>query len=110
MHASLTLLTSAAALYTSVLAFPHHKRLAESEPWHLSGLSVFTSADGSRNNSISFDVVDNNAGLQADTTCSRSVLGSVENADIFYPCDDNSFNFKWDGTTLGIQRFYTDTA
>ncbi|KAH0284891.1 hypothetical protein M436DRAFT_75126 [Aureobasidium namibiae CBS 147.97] len=86
------------------------KRLAESEPWHLSGLSVFTSADGSRNNSISFDLVDNNVDLQAGTTCSRSVLGPVEDADNFYPCDNSSFNFRWDGTTLRIQRFYTDTA
>lgn len=110
MCASLTLLTTVSALCTSVIALPHQKRLAESEPWHLSGLSVFTSSDGSSNNSISFDLVDNNVGLQADTTCSRSVLGYVEDANSFYPCDNSSFNFRWDGTTLRIQRFYTDTA
>jgi hypothetical protein len=110
MRASLTSLTTVAALCTSVMALPHQKRLAESEPWHLSGLSVFTSSDGSSNNSILFGLVDNNPGLQADTTCSRSVLGSVEDADNFYPCDNSSFNFRWDGTTLRIQRFYTDTA
>jgi hypothetical protein len=92
------------------MALPHQKRLAESEPWHLSGLSVFTDSDGSSNSSISFDLVDNNAGLQADTTCSRSVPGSVEDANNFYPCDNSSFNFRWDGTILRIQRFYTDTA
>ncbi|KAI4753532.1 hypothetical protein E4T52_14365 [Aureobasidium sp. EXF-3400] len=110
MHTSLTSLTTVAALCTSVMALPHQKRLAESEPWHLSGLSVFTNSDGSSNSSISFDLVDNNAGLQADTTCSRSVPGSVEDANNFYPCDNSSFNFRWDGTTLRIQRFYTDTA
>jgi hypothetical protein len=110
MYAPLALLTTAAALCTSAIALPHQKRLAENEPWHLSGISVFTSSDGTKNDSISFNVIDNNAGLQANTDCSRSVLGSVENADKFYSCDNNSFNFRWDGTTLRIQRFYTDTA
>jgi hypothetical protein len=110
MHASLTLLTTVTALCTSAMALPHQKRLAESEPWHLSGLSVFTSSDNSQNNSISFDLVDNNTGLEANTSCSRSVLGSVEDANNFYPCDNSSLNFRWDGTTLRMQRFYTDTA
>jgi hypothetical protein len=111
MHAYLTLLTTAAALYTSVTALPHQKRLFENDPWHLSNISVFTSSDGTKNNSISFNLIDNNAGLQkANTDCSRSVLGSVEDADNFYPCANNNFNFRWDGTTLRIQRFYTDTA
>jgi hypothetical protein len=92
------------------MAFPRQKRLAENEPWHLSGLSVFTSSDGSGNSSISFDLIDNNAGLEANTSCSRSVLGSVEDAYNFYPCDNSNFNFRWDGTTLRMQRFYTDTA
>jgi hypothetical protein len=110
MHARLTLLTTAAALYTSVTALPHQKRLSENESWHLSDISVFTSSDGTKNDSISFNLIDNNAGLQANTDCSRSVLGSIEDADNFYPCDNNSFNFRWDGTILRIQRFYTDTA
>ena len=110
MRPFLILLTTAAALCVGVSALPHQKRLAESEPWHLSGLSVYTSSDGSRNNSISFNLVDNNAGLQADTDCSRSVLGSAEDADNYYPCGNSSFSFRWDGTTLRIQRFYTDTA
>ncbi|CAD0110297.1 unnamed protein product [Aureobasidium uvarum] len=98
MYTSWTLLTTAAALSTSAMALPHQERLAESEPWHLFALSVFTSSTTSTNNSISFDLIDNNAGLQASTTCSRSVLGSVEDANIFYPCDNNSFNFRWDAT------------
>jgi hypothetical protein len=110
MHAPLTLLTTVTALYTTAMALPHQKRLAENEPWHLSDLSVFTSYDGSGNSSISFNLIDNNAGLEANTTCSRSVLGSVEDADNFYPCDNSSFNFRRDGTTLRMQRFYTDTA
>jgi hypothetical protein len=92
------------------MALPHQKRLAENEPWHLSDISVFTSSGGTMNNSISFNIDDNNAGLQANTDCSRSVPGSVEDSDYFWPCDDSSFNFRWDGTTLRIQRFYTDTA
>lgn len=110
MHAHLTLLITAAALYTIVTALPHQKRLSENEPWHLSDISVFTSPDGTKNNSISFNLIDNNTGLQADTDCSRSVLGSVEDADNFHTCANNSFNFRWDGTILRIQRFYTDTA
>jgi hypothetical protein len=110
MHASLTLLTTVTTLCTSVMAFPHQKRLSENEPWHLSGLSIFTSSDNSGNSSISFDLVDNSPGLEANTSCSRSVLGSVEDANNFYPCDNSSFNFRWDGTTLRMQRFYTDTA
>lgn len=109
MHALLTLLTTAVALLTSVMALPHRKRLAESEPWHLTNISIFTAANDSTNNSISFNLVDNNTGLQADTDCSRSALGSVEDANKFYPCANNSFNFRWDGTTLRMQRFYTDT-
>lgn len=110
MHISWTLLTTAAALCTGAIVLPHQKRLAESEPWHLSSVSVFTSSDGTRNSSIDFNLVDNNVGLQADTACARSVLGSVEDSDNFHPCDNSSFNFRWDGTTLRIQRFYTDTA
>jgi hypothetical protein len=110
MHAHLTLPITAAALYTSVTALPHQKRLSENQPWHLSDISVFTSSDGTQNNSIAFNLIDDNAGLEANTDCSRSVPGSVEDADNFYPCDENSFNFRWDGTILRIQRFYTDTA
>jgi len=110
MHTPLILLTTVAALCTSAMALPLQKRLAESEPWHLSGLSVFTSSDVSKESSILFNLVDNNAGLQANTMCSRSVLGSVEDANNFYLCENSSFNFRWDGTTLRIQRFYTDTA
>lgn len=110
MHVFPSLLTTAVALLTSVMALPHQKRLAESEPWHLTNLSIFTATNGSTNSSISFDLLDNNIGLQADTTCSRSVLGSVEDPSSFYPCANNSFNFRWDGTTLRMQRFYTDTS
>ncbi|KAG9659282.1 hypothetical protein KCU95_g11410, partial [Aureobasidium melanogenum] len=110
MHALLTLLTTAVALLTSVMALPYRKRLSESEPWHLTNIFIFTAANDSTNSSISFNLVDNNTGLQADTDCSRSVLGSVEDANKFYPCANNSFNFRWDGTTLRMQRFYTDTS
>ncbi|KAG9857558.1 hypothetical protein KCU98_g936, partial [Aureobasidium melanogenum] len=110
MPALLPLLTTTIALLTSVVALPHQKRLAESEPWHLTNLSVFTAANDFTNSSISFNLLDNNTGLQAETTCSRSVLGSVEDANNFYPCADDSFNFRWDGTTLRMQRFYTDTS
>lgn len=109
MHALLTLLAIAVALLTEVKAVPHQKRLAESQPWHITNLSIFTATNDSTNNSISFNLVDNNIGLQAETTCSRSALGSVEDANSFYPCANNSFNFGWDGTTLRMQRFYTDT-
>lgn len=110
MHALPTLLTTALVLSTSVMALPHRKRLAESEPWHLTNLSIFTGTNGSTNSSISFNLLDNNSGLQAETTCSRSVLGSLEDASNFYPCANSSFNFRWDGTTLRMQRFYTDTS
>ncbi|CAD0083768.1 unnamed protein product [Aureobasidium vineae] len=110
MYTFRTLLTAAVALSSSAMALPRQKPLAESEPWHLLGLSVFTASTGSSNNSISFDLVDNNAGLQASTACSRSVPGSVEDANNFYPCDNNSFSFRWDGTTLRMQRTYKDTA
>ncbi|KAH0042564.1 hypothetical protein KCU78_g743, partial [Aureobasidium melanogenum] len=92
------------------MALPHQKRLAESEPWHLTNLSIFTSANDSTNSSMSFNLFDNNYGLQADTTCLRSVLGSVEDASTFYPCANESFNFRWDGTILRMQRFYTDPS
>ncbi|KAG9690877.1 hypothetical protein KCU95_g8442, partial [Aureobasidium melanogenum] len=110
MHALLTLLAIAVALLTEVKAVPHQKRLAESQPWHITNLSIFTATNDSTNNSISFNLVDNNIGLQAETTCSHSALGSVEDANSFYPCANNSFNFRWDGTTLRMQRLYTDTS
>ncbi|KAH0363262.1 hypothetical protein KCU65_g7536, partial [Aureobasidium melanogenum] len=110
MHALLTLLTTLVTLLTDVKAVSHQKRLAESEPWHLTNLTVFTATDRSTNSSISFNLVDNNIGLQAETTCSRSVLGSVEDANNFYPCANSNFNFRWDGTVLRMQRFYTDTS
>lgn len=108
MHALLTFLATAVALSTNVKAIPHQKRLAESEPWHLTNLSIFTATNDFTNSSMSFNLVDNNIGLQAGTACSRSVLGFVEDVSNFYPCDNSSFNFRWDGTTLRIQRFYTD--
>ncbi|KAH0151592.1 hypothetical protein KCU67_g10193, partial [Aureobasidium melanogenum] len=110
MHPLLNHFTTIAALFTSVIALPHQKRFAESEPWHLTNISVFTAANSFTNSTISFNLLDNNTGLQADTTCSRSVLGSVEDANNFYPCTNDNFNFRWDGTTLRMQRFYTDTS
>ncbi|KAH0043070.1 hypothetical protein KCU78_g664, partial [Aureobasidium melanogenum] len=110
MHPLLNHFTTLVTLFTGVMALPHQKRLAESEPWHLTNISIFTAINDSTNSSISFNLLDNNAGLQADTTCSRSVLGSVEDANNFYPCVDDNFNFRWDGTTLRMQRFYTDTS
>lgn len=110
MHTLLTLFAIGATLLNNVMAFPHQKRLAENEPWHLTSLSIFTGANGSTNSFISFNLRDNNIGLQADTICSRSVLGSVEDASNFFPCSNNSFNFRWDGTTLRMQRFYTDST
>ncbi|THX47586.1 hypothetical protein D6D06_09542 [Aureobasidium pullulans] len=110
MQLPLALLAAAATLLTSVAALPHQKRLAESEPWHLSRLAVFTGFNGAKNSSIAFNLVDNNAGLQMNTTCSRSVLGSVEDSNNFYPCANRDLNFRWDGTTLRLQRYYKDTA
>ncbi|KAG9597318.1 hypothetical protein KCU77_g7943, partial [Aureobasidium melanogenum] len=110
MHVLLSLFTTIVALFASVMALPHQKRLAESEPWHLMNISIFTAANGFTNSSLSFSLLDNNTGLQADTVCSRSVLGSVEDANNFYPCANDNFNFRWDGTTLRMQRFYTDTS
>ncbi|KAI4721843.1 hypothetical protein E4T48_01842 [Aureobasidium sp. EXF-10727] len=100
MYLPRTFLAAALAFSASAMTLPHQKRLAESEPWHLIGLSVFTSSIGSTNNSITFDIVDNNAGLQAYTTCFRAAPGSVEDPNIFWPCEDDQFNFRWDGTTL----------
>lgn len=108
MHAPWTFLTTALALLTSVTALPHQKRLAENEPWHLTNLTVFTGSNGAKNSSIAFNLVDNNPGLQLNATCSRSVLGSIEDPNNFYPCSSEGLNFRWDGTTLRIQRFYTD--
>ncbi|TIA46326.1 hypothetical protein D6C79_05260 [Aureobasidium pullulans] len=110
MQLPLALLAAAATLLTSVAALPHQKRLAESEPWHLSRLAVFTGFNGAKNSSIAFNLVDNNAGLQMNTTCSRSVLGSVEDPNNFFPCANRDLNFRWDGTTLRLQRYYKDTA
>lgn len=110
MHTLLTLLTIAVALLTTVMALPHQKRLSESEPWHITHLFVFTATPGSQNNQIVFNLLDNNTGLQTDTICARSVPGCIEDATTFYPCVNDDFNFRWDGTTLRIQRFYTDPA
>ncbi|KAL2035799.1 hypothetical protein VTO58DRAFT_101717 [Aureobasidium pullulans] len=98
MQLPLALLAAAATLLTSVAALPHQKRLAESEPWHLSRLAVFTGFNGAKNSSIAFNLVDNNAGLQMNTTCSRSVLGSVEDSNNFYPCANRDLNFRWDSS------------
>ncbi|KAI4737304.1 hypothetical protein E4T50_12224 [Aureobasidium sp. EXF-12298] len=110
MHPLLTLFTTIVTLSTSVMALPHQKRLAESEPWHLTNISIFTAVNSSTNSTTSFHLLDNNTGLQADTVCSRSVLGSVEDPNNFYPCANDNFNFRWDGTVLRMQRFYTDTS
>ena len=110
MHSLLSILTTAIMLLSSVMAFSHQKRLAESEPWHITHLFVFTATPSSQNNQIVFNLFDNNTGMQADTVCSRSVPGSVEDATNFYPCANDDFNFRWDGTTLRIQRFYADPA
>ncbi|KAH0346668.1 hypothetical protein KCU83_g7235, partial [Aureobasidium melanogenum] len=110
MHVLLTLLTTIVTLFASVMALPHQKRLAESEPYHLTNIFIFTAANDSTNSSISFNLVDNNTGLRADTICSRSVLGSVEDASNFHPCANDNFNFRRDGTILRIQRFYTNTS
>ncbi|KAI5195992.1 hypothetical protein E4T39_07977 [Aureobasidium subglaciale] len=109
MYSSLSFLVAALSLSSTAIAFPHQKRLAEKEPWHLTNISVFTSSNDLRNSSISFNLVDNNAGLTANTTCSRSTPGSVEDGNNFYPCTDKSFNFRWDGRTLRLQRHYIDT-
>ncbi|KEQ91084.1 hypothetical protein AUEXF2481DRAFT_8881 [Aureobasidium subglaciale EXF-2481] len=109
MHACSLFLAATFALVTTITALPHRKRLAENEPWHLTNLAVFTSSNGLRNGSISFNLVDNNVGLQVNTFCFRSVASSVEDGGSFYPCGNKDFNFRWDGTTLRLQRRYIDS-
>jgi hypothetical protein len=109
MHAFLTLFTAILALLGRVTALPLLKRLVENEPWHLANLAIFTSTSDTKNSSISFDLVDNNARLQLETTCSRSILGSIKDPNAFYPCTNNTLAFRWDGRTLRVQRTYIDT-
>ncbi|KAI5245138.1 hypothetical protein E4T43_03382 [Aureobasidium subglaciale] len=66
MHAFSSLRAVTLSLATTITAFPHRRHLAENEPWHLTNLAAFTSSNGLRDSSISFSLVDNNAGTRQD--------------------------------------------
>ena len=108
MRSSISVLAAALCFLSATTALPLEKRLVEEEPWHLTNLAVFTATNGFKNSSIAFNFLDSNAGLETNTTCSRSVAGAVEDGSTYYSCENNAVAFRWNGNTLDVRRYYKD--
>ncbi|KAK3627645.1 hypothetical protein LTR56_019097 [Elasticomyces elasticus] len=111
------LLTSLSALLSVVYALPLSNTttchaLVENTPWTISNITAFEAAAGSSSESyISFHFCDVNPGLELETTCSRMVAagsgGSLRDST-YYACEGNEVRFIYSGTSLSLERSYTD--
>ncbi|KAK4888337.1 hypothetical protein LTR27_012746 [Elasticomyces elasticus] len=111
------LLTSFSALLSVVYALPLSNTttchaLVENTPWTISNITAFEAAARSASESyISFHFCDVNPGLELETTCSRTVAagsgGSLRDS-AYYACEGNEVRFVYSGTSLSLERSYTD--
>ncbi|KAK3636745.1 hypothetical protein LTR56_014047 [Elasticomyces elasticus] len=86
--------------------------LVENTPWTISNITAFEAAAGSASESyISFHFCDVNPGLELETMCSRTVAagsgGSLRDP-AYYACEGNEVRFIYSGTSLSLERSYTD--
>ncbi|MCJ1265452.1 hypothetical protein MMC22_005330 [Lobaria immixta] len=90
------------------LAVPHTKRQScVNQDWAVQGFSSFTADPGPTGVShISFTFVDPNTG--ASSICSRSLAPgsgqSPADPDNFYPCQDPTMQYKFDGKKLTLEH------
>lgn len=85
--------------------------IRENSPWYLSHIVAYSSyANSTRNSSISFNVHDENAGLQLNTTCSITFGKGVEpdTGDGWAQCRNNAVKFQYTAGAIGIQRSWKD--
>ncbi|KAK5745362.1 hypothetical protein LTR17_001523 [Elasticomyces elasticus] len=111
------LLTSFSALLSIAYALPLSNTttchaLVENTPWTISNITAFEAAAGSASESyISFHFCDVNPGLELETMCSRTVAagsgGSLRDS-AYYACEGNEVRFIYSGTSLSLERSYTD--
>ena len=90
------------------------KRFSETNPWQLTNIVAHQAANKAAGQShFGFHFEDTNKGIKLQTDC-KYTLPAGSTATLadgqYHPCDNNSVSFSWDGTTLSLERSYTDPS
>lgn len=83
----------------------------ENLPWYLNRIVAYTAyTNSTRNSSISFNLQDNNTGLQLNTTCGITFGKGVEpdTGEGWAECQNSAVKFRYTAGTIGIQRSWED--
>ena len=84
---------------------------SENLPWYLSHIVAYTAyANSTRNSSISFNLHDDNIGLQLNTTCGITFGKGVEpdTGGRWAQCQNSAVRFRYTAGAIGIQRTWKD--
>ncbi|KAI9654157.1 MAG: hypothetical protein M1831_005511 [Alyxoria varia] len=87
--------------------------ITESNPWVLTNIKKFEANSANGATYITFDFKDDNEGIQLKTTCSRVVLpgkGEIADGGSTVSCANPDVGFSYDGSSIKIQRSYTDPS